>query len=89
MKGLKNVINLFIYFLSYHLDLTVKELDVKNLMMVKSLAVYSKYIYWLDYKSRTLNRVDRSTGRDHELIQGDIKEPSDVIIVDKYSFDGE
>ncbi len=69
-------------------DLTVEELDVSNLMKVGGLTVYGNYLYWVDTKSGRLSRVNKMTGQGEQLIQGDIKEASDVLVVDKHSFDG-
>jgi hypothetical protein len=69
-------------------DLTEEELDVRNLMEVRGLAVYGDYLYWVDTQSGKLNRVNKMTGQGEQLVQGGIKEPTDVLVVDKHSFDG-
>ena len=61
---------------------------MSNLIKVHSLAVYGNFLYWVDSGSGELKRVNKMTGHDQQLIQGGIKEPVDVMIVDKYSFDG-
>lgn len=68
-------------------DLTEVELDVGNLVDVRGLAVYADYLYWVDTKSRRVNRVNKMTGKGEQLVQGDIGEPTDVVVVDKHSFD--
>ena len=55
---------------------------------MRSLAVHGDYLYWVDTESEKLNRVNKMTGQDKKLIQGGIDEPTDVLIIDKRSFDG-
>ena len=61
---------------------------MRNLKKVGSLAVYGDYLYWVESKSGKLNRVNKMTGKDKELVQDGIDEPTDVLVVDKRSFDG-
>ena len=69
-------------------DLIETELDVSNVMDVRSLSVYGNYLYWVDTKSGKLSRVDKMTGEGEELVLAGMTEPTDVLVVDKSSLDG-
>lgn len=55
---------------------------------MRSLAVHGDYLYWVDTSSKSLHRVNKMTGQDKQLVQGYIDEVTDVLVVDKRSFDG-
>ena len=61
---------------------------MSNLIEVGGIAVHGDYLYWVDTSSGQLNRVNKMTGEDKQLILGKIGEPTDVLVVDKHSFDG-
>ena len=61
---------------------------MSNIKEVRSLAVYGNYLYWVDTSCGNLNRVNKLTGQDKELIRSHIDKPTDVLIVNKHSFDG-
>ena len=68
-------------------DLTNEALDINNLLEPKRLAVYGDYLYLVDGQSEELKRVLKNRGQSQELVLGKMKDLSDVIVVDKHSFD--